>query len=138
MKRVRRRLARWLAGLDQRPWIHSIVVRCLPPFIRMRFDPASAKDLEAVFELAIRDPRGHEPRSFELTIRDQACAIRSRAPEQPGARALVGSDDLILLVAGAASWPELLSSGRFELTGDPFLALRFASLFRLPVQLEAV
>jgi hypothetical protein len=28
--------------------------------------------------------------------------------------------------------------GRFELSGDPFLALRFASLFRLPVVLDPV
>jgi hypothetical protein len=34
------------------------------------------------------------------------------------------------------TWPRLLASGRFQLTGDPFLALRFASLFRLPVVLE--
>ena len=45
-------------------------------------------------------------------------------------------DDLIRLAGGAASWPELFSSGRFELSGDPFLALRFAALFRLPVELE--
>ena len=57
-------------------------------------------------------------------------------PSSPAARATIGSDDLILLATGAASWPELLSSGRFELTGDPFLALRFASLFRLPVELD--
>jgi hypothetical protein len=49
-----------------------------------------------------------------------------------------GSEDLILLASGAVGWPELLSSGRFELTGDPFLALRFASLFRLPVVLDPV
>ena len=36
------------------------------------------------------------------------------------------------------TWPELISSGRFELSGDPFLALRFASLFRLPVRLDPV
>jgi hypothetical protein len=50
---------------------------------------------------------------------------------------VVGSDDLILLASGAAGWPELLSSGRFELSGDPFLALRFAALFKLPIELEA-
>ena len=42
-----------------------------------------------------------------------------------------------MLGSGAVAWPELFSSGRFELTGDPFLALRFASLFRLPVVLDA-
>jgi hypothetical protein len=41
---------------------------------------------------------------------------------------------MIRLVSGAIGWPELLSSGRLELTGDPFLALRFPTLFRLPAQ----
>jgi hypothetical protein len=53
-------------------------------------------------------------------------------------RAMVGSDDLILLACGVSSWPKLLSSGRFQLSGDPFLALRFASLFKLPVRRDAV
>ena len=57
-----------------------------------------------------------------------------RRAQAPGPS--IGADDLILLAGGAVTWPQLLSSGRFELTGDPFLALRFASLFRLPVALE--
>ena len=64
--------------------------------------------------------------------------MRSGAPARAHARATIGADDLILLAGGAVTWPQLLSSGRFELTGDPFLALRFASLFRLPVILEPV
>jgi hypothetical protein len=38
------------------------------------------------------------------------------------------------MVSGAASFPELLAWGRLELGGDPFLALRFPSLFRLPAR----
>jgi hypothetical protein len=49
-----------------------------------------------------------------------------------------GHEDLTLLAVRAASWPELLSSRSFELNGDPFLALRFALLFQLPVELEPV
>jgi hypothetical protein len=136
MRSLRRSAGRWLARLDQRPFFHRIVVRMLPRAIGMRFDHQSAADLDAVFELAIRDPRGRQPERFELAIADQRCQVRARTPERPGARAVVGSDDLILLACGAARWPELLSSGRFELSGDPFLALRFASLFRLPVELD--
>jgi hypothetical protein len=62
--------------------------------------------------------------------------VRPGAPAHSAARASIGADDLILLAGGAVTWPQLLSSGRFELTGDPFLALRFAGLFRLPVALE--
>ncbi len=126
-----------MARLDRRRLVHWIVLRVIPRAIAMRFDPPT-DDLEATFELAIRDPRGRAPTRFELEIAGQSCSVRAGAAQRPGARALVGSDDLILLTSGAASWPELLSSGRFELTGDPFLALRFASLFKLPVALEPV
>jgi hypothetical protein len=138
VKRIRRQLARGLARLDRFGLIHRIIVRALPPAIRMRFDPASAKNLEATFELTIRHPGGGDPARFSLAIADERCSVKPGPPEEPGAKAIVGSDDLILLASGVASWPELLSSGRFELTGDPFLALRFASLFKLPVELDPV
>jgi hypothetical protein len=115
-----------------------MILRALPRGIAMRFDPAAADGLEATFELAIRDPHGRPPSCFELAVTGTGCSVRSGAAERPGARAVVGCDDLIPLASGAASWPELLSSGRFELSGDPFLALRFASLFKLPVRLEQV
>jgi SCP-2 sterol transfer family len=133
---VSRSMGRWLAALDRRRAGHRVIVRALPAAIRRRFDPSSAAGLEAVLELAIRDPEGRDPERFELAIADSPCSVRPGVPERPGARATMGSDDLILLAAGAASWPELFSSGRFELSGDPFLALRFASLFRLPVELD--
>lgn len=129
-------LGRWLAWLDRFAPVHWIVVRGLPPAIKLRFDPGAASGLTATFELAIRDPRGRDPRRFALAITEESCSVRTGSAERPGARAMLGSDDLILLASGAASWPELLSSGRFELSGDPFLAIRFASLFKLPVQLD--
>jgi hypothetical protein len=131
-------VGRWLAAVDRHPAGHRLIVRALPGAIRRRFDPRSAEGLEAVFELAVRDPRSQAAERFELAIADARCSVRPGAPPEPGARATIASDDLILLAAGAASWPELLSSGRFELTGDPFLALRFAALFRLPVELDPV
>ena len=128
-----------LARLDRRRAPHWVILRALPRAIAMRFDPAAAADgLEATFELAIRDPRGRTPARFELAVGDAGCSVRPGAAQRPGARAVMGSDDLILLASGAASWPELLSKGRFELSGDPFLALRFASLFKLPVRLEQI
>jgi hypothetical protein len=138
VSRFPRYLGRQLAALDRWPPAHWLIVRALPSAIRRRFDRTSARDLEAVLELAVRDPRGRDPARFELAIAGERCRVRARVPERPGARALIGSDDLILLACGAARWPELLSSGRFELSGDPFLALRFASLFRLPVELDPV
>jgi SCP-2 sterol transfer family len=125
-----------LARLDRGRAFHWVVVRLLPRAIRMRFDPAAAHDLDATLELAIRHPA--RPASYELAISGASCSVRPGSPSRAGARATIGSDDLILLASGAVTWPELLSSGRFELTGDPFLALRFASLFRLPVVLDPV
>ncbi len=126
-----------VARLDRIGWFHRIVLRALPRALAGRF-VAPEDPLSAVLELAIPDPRGGEPARFALAVADGACRVRAGAADRPGARARVASDDLIRLAGGVASWPELMSSGRFELTGDPFLALRFASLFRLPVELEPI
>ena len=135
---MRRILGRWLVALDRRRVGHWILLRALPLAIARRFDPAAATDLAATLELAIRDTHGGAEVRYELAIANACCSVRPRAPAAPGARAMIGSEDLILLASGAVGWPELLSSGRFELTGDPFLALRFASLFRLPVVLAPI
>jgi hypothetical protein len=131
------RVGKRVARLDRRRAPHWMIVRAIPVVIGRRFDTESAGELQATFELRIRDPHGREPAAFALDIADGSCSVRSGPAQSAGATALVGADDLILLASGAANWPELLSSGRFQLTGDPFLALRFASLFRLPVKLEA-
>jgi hypothetical protein len=129
-------VARWLARRDRGRGGHWVILRLLPRAIALRFDATAAHDLEATLELAIR----HEsrPASYALAIADARCAVSPGAPAQAGARATIGADDLILLAGGAVTWPQLLSNGRFELTGDPFLALRFAGLFRLPVVLDEV
>ena len=133
---MRRRIGLLAAWLERRRAAHWVVLRALPRAIAIRFDRDAADELEATFELAIRNPRGGEPARYALAIADRRCQVRAGAARRPGARAAVGADDLILLASGAASWPELLSEGRFELSGDPFLALRFAALFRLPVALD--
>jgi hypothetical protein len=133
-----RRLADRLARLARRRAAHLVIVGALPRAIARRFDPAAAEGLDATIELSIRDPAGRDPRRFALAIAGESCSVSRGAAPSAGARALVGADDLIRLVGGAASWPELISSGRFELSGDAFLALRFASLFGLPVRLDPI
>jgi hypothetical protein len=132
----RRRLANRVAQLDRRRSVHRLILSTLPRAIAMRFDPTVADGLEATIEIAIRDPDGGSPACFALAITGERCAVRRGSDPGAAARAVVGADDLIRLAGGAATWPELISSGRFELSGDPFLALRFASLFRLPVRLD--
>jgi hypothetical protein len=117
---------------------HAVVLRALPHAIARRFDASAADDLHATIELAVRDPGDGPPRCYTLAIAGNRCEVRPGHEPRASARALVGADDLISLVRGTVTWPELISSGRFELSGDPFLALRFASLFRLPVRLDPV
>jgi hypothetical protein len=133
---VKRRVARWLARRDRGRLAHWLILTLLPRAIARRFDAAAAHDLDATLELAIR--HDSRPASYALAIAGASCSVSSGAPAQANATASIGADDLILLAGGAVTWPQLLSSGRFQLTGDPFLALRFASLFRLPVVLEPV
>lgn len=131
---MKRPLARWLARRDRGAAMHRLILAVLPRAIARRFNAAAADDLNATLELAIR--HDSRPASYALSIAGARCSVRSGAPASANARASIGADDLILLAGGAVTWPQLLSSGRFELTGDPFLALRFASLFRLPVVLD--
>jgi hypothetical protein len=114
--------------------VHRLILATLPRAIARRFDAAAAAGVNATLELSIRHPS--RPASYALAIADARCAVHHGAPADAQARASIGADDLILLAGGAVTWPQLLSSGRFELTGDPFLALRFASLFRLPAVLD--
>jgi hypothetical protein len=121
------------ARLDRRPVPHRAIVRAVQEVIPRRFDSASAGDLDATFELRIRNPGGGEDDRFALVISGGTCVVEPGPAVSPGAIATIGADDLILLVSGAVGWPQLMSSGRLALAGDPFLGLRFPSLFMLPV-----
>jgi SCP-2 sterol transfer family protein len=101
------------------------VLAFVPAGVARLFDPAAAAGLEATFELRVD---GH---AFAVQITDQRCVVTPGPATDPGAAVTVGGDDLIRLASGAAAWPALLSSGRMELAGDPFLALRFPNLFGL-------
>ena len=123
-----------LAKLDQRQLPHRLIVRAMPLAITKRFDPRAATDLEATFELRVRDQHGGEPACFELLVSKGRCEARSGHAANPQATATLGADDMIRLASGGVGWPELLSTGRLELTGDAFLGLRFPNLFRFPAE----
>lgn len=131
-------LADRLIALDRWRLVHWLMVTAMSRVIARRFDPGAAEGLDARLELALADPHGRPDARYALSIAEGHCQVRRGVAPEAGARARIGSDDLIRLAAGAVAWPELFSSGRFALTGDPFLALRFASLFRLPVVLHPV
>jgi hypothetical protein len=121
-----------VARLDQRAAAHRLILRAVPLALTRRFDADSAGDLDAVLELRVRDPGGGRIDAFELRISAGRCEVRPGPARDPGATVLVGAGDMIRLASGAVGWPELLSAGQLELSGDPFLALRFPNLFRLP------
>lgn len=138
---MKRWLGRRLIAWDRLAPVHWVLGRVMSRAIAMRFVPAAAEGLEATLELELRDPHGRPSSHYRLAIAQGHCSVQaggSASISEAAAVASIGSDDLILLATGAVGWPELFSSGRFELTGDPFLALRFASLFRLPVVLDPV
>jgi SCP-2 sterol transfer family len=95
------------------------------------FDRRSARGLSATLELRVRVLPRRRGVPVSLLIDDGRLRIRPGPPAAPGATATIGLSDLLRLAVGAAAWPQLMASGRLTLTGDPFLALRFPSLFRL-------
>ncbi|MFL5829234.1 MAG: SCP2 sterol-binding domain-containing protein [Solirubrobacteraceae bacterium] len=95
------------------------------------FDRRSARGLTATLELRIRVLPRRRGTPVSLLIDDGRLRIRPGAAAAPGATATVALTDLLRLGVGAAAWPQLMANGRLTLSGDPFLALRFPSLFRL-------
>jgi hypothetical protein len=138
--RARRALSRGgarIASLDQSATAHWVIVQSIRRAIPRRLDAAAARGLEATFELRVRKPAGGEPERFALRISDGACTATPGPAADAGAVATLGADDIVRLASGSVGWPELLSDGRLELSGDPFLALRFPTLFRLPAKQAA-
>ena len=73
------------------------------------------------------------PARFGLRISGGVCEVlRGARAERVRGDAEFDAGDMIRLVTGAVGWPELLAGGRLEMVGDPFIALRFPKLFRLP------
>jgi hypothetical protein len=122
------------AALSASPAARRLLLLALPRALARRFDAARAGTLDAVVELRVRHPDGGAPAAYGITIRGGGCTVtRGRAP---AARAgiEVGAEDIIRLATGGVGWPRLLAQHRLELSGDPFLGLRFPVLFRLPAE----
>jgi SCP-2 sterol transfer family len=122
-----------VARFDRRPRARRLLVGAIPRAIPWWFDAEAAKNLDATFELAIRDRRSGELDQFAITISDQRCTVTRGPVLDTGARVEICAEDMIRVASGGVGWPELVSSGRLVLSGDPFLAIRFPSLFRLSV-----
>ncbi len=121
-----------VARLDRRPAVHRAVLSMIPIAIERRFDAEAGGEEELGFELRVRDPGGGEPARFAIEVRQGRCRARRGALPEATSAVTVAAEDLLRVGSGAVGWPDLVSSGRLELSGDPFEALRFPALFRLP------
>jgi hypothetical protein len=120
------------AHLDEHRAPRRAILRAIPYALTRRFDPAAALALDTTLELRVTDSAGGPEARFAIRIAGGACRISRGAAPDSHAQAAIGADDMIRLASGAVGWPELLATGRLQLSGDPFLALRFPNLFRLP------
>jgi SCP-2 sterol transfer family len=112
--------------------VSRLIAKVAAVAIRRRFDSTQANGLEATIGLRLRV----RARSIDLAIAIAGgeCTIKpgaTPAAGAPGACATISLADLIRLALGDAAWPQLLSSGRLELSGDPFVAMRLPALFRM-------
>ena len=105
----------------------QVVLAAIPTGIAMRFDPDAAGDLDAVLELRIAGTGT----SFALEIADGRCRVQRRSAPEATAGVTISAGDIVRLISGVVQWPVLLADKRLELSGDPFLALRFPTLFGL-------
>ena len=97
----------------------------------LRFDSSRATGLDATLEVLLSVLGGRRVVPLRLRVRDGGCEITPGRDPHAGARVSIGFADMVRVALGRAAWPALLSTGRLELAGDPFLALRFPTLFRL-------
>jgi hypothetical protein len=113
-----------------------LIAKIVAIVIPWRFDRSRARGLDATIELRILVHR--RPVRVAITIANDVCRARPGSAPDAGARATISLSDLIKLELGGVGWPQLLSSGRFNFAGDPFLALRLPTLFRLPANARGV
>jgi hypothetical protein len=120
-----------VARMDRSRGAHALLLQAVYLMIPRLFDSNSAGDLDAKFELRIRDPRGGDPDVSTVVIARRRCRVVPGPDPSTRVALTVGVDDLVRMVSGEVGWPQLVSAKRLVLWGDPYLALRFPLLFGL-------
>jgi hypothetical protein len=131
-ERAVRRGGTQLARLDRYRGAHTVLLLGIYLFIPLLFDPGAAGDLDASFELRIRNPHGGDPDACSVVVAERRCRVLFGTNPKTRVIVTTGADDIIRMASGDIGWPQLVSAGRLVLWGDPFLALRFPLLFGLP------
>ncbi len=109
-----------------------MLARAIALAMRLMFDGAAAGDLDATLGMRVRLLGGRRSLPLVVRVTEGTCSVRPGSSPDAKAQVTIGFRDMALLGLRLEGWPALLSSGRIEFAGDPFLALRFPAMFRLP------
>ena len=96
-----------------------------------QFEPARARDVNAVIEWEITNPEGGEDR-WQIAIKDGACSVARDGAAEPDVTFRVGPVEFVKLIAGAESGPKLFVFGKLKIRGNLMLAARVQGFFRVP------
>ncbi len=107
-----------------------VVRAAIPAGMMIRFDPEAAAGLDAVLELRL----ARSDARYAVHVAGGRCTVARGSAPEAGASVTISAGDLVRLISGAIPWTDLLAHGRLELGGDPFLALRFPTLFGVGAQ----
>jgi putative sterol carrier protein len=96
-----------------------------------QFDPARARDVNAVIEWQITNPEGGEDR-WQIAIEGGACSVARDGSAEPDVTFRIGPVEFVKLIAGAESGPKLFVFGKLKIRGNLMLAARVQSFFHVP------
>lgn len=94
--------------------------------MEQRFNPASAGDLQAVFQYQITDG---EP--WAVTVDGGSCKVEQIAHDAPTVTLTMDSQTLEEVMSGETDGMQAFMTGRIQADGDIMLATRLTSLFPL-------
>ena len=111
--------------LDRGP-ARRAMLAALPRILEGMIDREAARGFTGMLALQVRPDD-----TYELSFADGECTISRGANGAAQATVAADASDLARLVAGRVTWYRLLGAGRMELSGDPYVAVRFPALLGL-------
>jgi putative sterol carrier protein len=98
-----------------------------------QFEPARARDVNAVIEWEITNPDGGEDR-WQIAIKDGECSAARNGEAEPDVTFRIDPVDFVKLIAGAENGPKLFVFGKLKISGNLLLAARVQGFFRVPTR----
>jgi putative sterol carrier protein len=122
-------MAAWLARRMHRPTIRRLVLwaifRAMPRAVRRK---ALARE-NVVVEWRITGRRDGRQDVRQLVIEEGAACVLRGEPRDADLGLMMDGGTFLLLATGKASGPVMFASGKVELYGDPWLAMRLPRFF---------